>query len=222
MSRRFAVVAVGVAMSGLVVGCGSSGSGDADAASAATSKSPGVSAAPESAGSTSAAASPSASDAPVVEIPPGPEAGTDAAVAWEALMGPDGEYAAAASYSAVIDSFGEVQPYVDIKAAEERHINALIRQLDRLDVQAPPNPYLGKLTAPADLGSAAQAWAAGEVLNVEMYDQLLTQTSDATLVRVLGNLRRASQESHLPLFELAAANGGTLSPEQMTGVQAGA
>lgn len=218
MNRRFAVVAVSVAMSGLLVGCGSSSSGNANTAPATTPVAPSASSTQEPGASTSAEASPSASETPAVEIPPGPEAGTDAAVAWEALMGPDGEYAAAASYSAVIDSFGQVQPYVDIKAAEERHIDALIRQLNRLGVQAPPNPYLGKLAAPADLGSAAQAWATGEVLNVEMYDQLLTQTSDASLVRVLENLRRASQESHLPLFELAAANGGTLTPEQMSGV----
>ena len=48
-----------------------------------------------------------------------------------------------------------------------------------------------------------------------MYDELLTQTENETLTRVLENLRRASLESHLPLFELAAENGGSLTPEQM-------
>jgi hypothetical protein len=144
-----------------------------------------------------------------------PAAGTDAYVAWEALMGPDGEYAAAASYQAVIDVYGPVEPYTSIKEAEERHIDALVRQLDRYGVTVPANPYLGVIPAPADLPAAAQAWAEGEVLNVEMYDQLLTQTSDQQLTKVLTNLRRASAESHLPTFELAAANGGTLTAEQM-------
>jgi hypothetical protein len=135
-------------------------------------------------------------------------------------MGPDGEYAASASYGAVIDVFGQVQPYVDIRAAEERHISALIRQLNRLGVEAPPNPYVGKVAAPGNLEMAAQAWAEGEVLNVAMYDSLLTQTTDESLLRVLGNLRRASLDSHLPLFEAAAANGGTLTAEQMAQVQA--
>ena len=169
----------------------------------------------------SASATPDATEsaAPAVEMPPGPEAGTPAAVAWEALMGPEGEYAASASYAAVIDTFGEVQPYVDIRSGEERHISALVRQLNRLGVEPPPNPYLGKLTAPDNLEAAAAAWAKGEVLNVEMYDVLLTQTTDQSLLRVLENLRRASQDSHLPLFEAAAANGGTLTPEQMSQVQ---
>lgn len=144
-----------------------------------------------------------------------PAAGTDAAVAWEALTGPDGEYAAAASYQAVLDKFGQVEPYATILSAELKHINALTRQLERAGVTVPANPYLGNLEAPADLEAAARAWAEGEILNVEMYDKLLTQTSDSNLTRVLTNLRRSSQESHLPMFELAAVNGGTLTADQM-------
>ena len=144
-----------------------------------------------------------------------PEEGTDAGIAWFALMGPDGEYAAAAMYQAVIDEYGDVEPYVSIKEGEERHIDALTRQLERMGYDVPENPYLGEVEAPADLQTAAEAWAEGEIANVEMYDDLLTQTDNETLIRVLENLRRASLESHLPLFELAAANGGSLTPEQM-------
>ena len=138
-----------------------------------------------------------------------------AAAAWEALMAPDGEYDAAASYSAVIEEFGPVEPYVSIKAAEEQHIAALTRQLQRLGVSVPANPWLGQ-DAPADLATAAQAWADSEVTNVALYDRLMVDaSSDATLTRVFTNLRRASLEQHLPLFEAAAANGGTLSADQM-------
>lgn len=144
-----------------------------------------------------------------------PAAGTDASVAWEALTGPDGEYAAAASYQAVLDKFGQVEPYATILSAELKHINALTRQLERAGVAVPANPYLGNLDAPADLVAAAKAWAEGEVLNVEMYDKLLAKTNDSNLTRVLTNLRRSSQESHLPMFELAAENGGTLTADQM-------
>jgi hypothetical protein len=149
------------------------------------------------------------------DFPGAPVPDTDAGIAWTALMSSDGEYAAAASYQAVIDAFGPVEPYVSIKEGEERHIDALIRQLERLGVEAPANPYLGVLEAPADLETAARAWAEGEILNVEMYDELLSHTENPNLVRVLGNLRRASLESHLPLFEAAAENGGVLSPEEM-------
>jgi hypothetical protein len=141
---------------------------------------------------------------------------TDEQIILEALMGPDGEYAALASYQAVLDEYGQVEPYATILAAEARHADALIRQLERLGVEVPENPYLGLIEAPADLQSAAEAWAEGEILNVELYDYLLTQTDDSQLTKVLNNLRSASLDSHLPAFQAAAENGGTLG--SMTGV----
>ncbi|AXT86887.1 DUF2202 domain-containing protein [Aeromicrobium sp. A1-2] len=131
-------------------------------------------------------------------------------------MAPTGEYAAAASYAAVIEKFGEVEPYASIKAAEEQHIAALTRQLERRGVTVPANPWLGRVAAPADLATAAAAWADGEDANVALYDRLLSAAeSDATLTRVFTNLRRASLDQHLPMFEAAAENGGTLSADQM-------
>jgi len=142
---------------------------------------------------------------------------TDTEIVLAALMGPDGEYAAAASYLAVLKKYGNVEPYQTIYQAELRHIDALIRQLERQGEVVPENPYLGKITAPEDLVSAAKAWAEGEVLNVELYDQLISKTDNESLLKVLGNLRSASLESHLPAFELAAQGDGTLTPEQMSG-----
>jgi hypothetical protein len=115
----------------------------------------------------------SPSDTSWLLIDGSPEDDLQAQVAWFALMSPDGEYAAAASYQAVIDAFGPVEPYSTIKEGEERHIDALIRQLERLGYEAPTNPYLGEIEAPADLQTAAEAWAVGEIANVEMYDDLL-------------------------------------------------
>lgn len=145
-----------------------------------------------------------------------PEAGTPAAVAWEALTGPDGEYMAEATYAAVIDKFGDLEPYVSIRAAEQRHAAALTRQLERFGADAPANPYLGTLQAPGDLKAAAEAGVASEVANIKMYDTLLTQTTDASLTRVLTNLRRASETAHLPMFEAAAEEDGTLTKQEMT------
>jgi hypothetical protein len=135
---------------------------------------------------------------------------TDVELVLMALMGPDGEYAAGASYEAVLDAFGDVEPYATIYEAEVRHADALVRQLERLGEEVPENPYTGKIEAPADLQTAAEAWAEGEILNVELYDFLISQTDDAQLIKVFENLRAASADSHLPAFEAAAENGGTL------------
>jgi hypothetical protein len=155
----------------------------------------------------------------VYALPAGVIVDSNEAIAWEALMSPVGEYAASAMYQAVIDKFGQVEPYVTIRVAEERHISALIRQLDRYGVKVPANPYLGAVAAPAKLQAAAEAWAVGEIENVTMYDKLLGKSSDSNLNRVLTNLRASSQNSHLPLFEAAAENGGTLTLEQMNAIQ---
>jgi hypothetical protein len=155
----------------------------------------------------------------VYALPAGVIVDSNEAIAWEALMSPVGEYAASAMYQAVIDKFGQVEPYVTIRVAEERHISALIRQLDRYGVKVPANPYLGAVASPAKLQAAAEAWAIGEIENVTMYDNLLGKSSDSNLNRVLTNLRASSQNSHLPLFEAAAENGGTLTIEQMNAIQ---
>jgi len=130
----------------------------------------------------------------------------------ETLTGPEGEYAAYASYAAVIEKYGDVEPYLHIMEAEGRHITALQRQLDKYGVAYPAeNPYLGQIEAPESLLEAAQAWAEGEIANVEMYEQLLAVVEEySDITRVFLNLQRASQEAHLPAFESAAENGGTL------------
>lgn len=138
-----------------------------------------------------------------------------AVLAWNALMDPTGEYAAFAMYTAVIDKYGQVEPYVSVRDAEQKHIDALIRQLTNYGISVPQNPYLDDAIAPADLQTAATAWATGEVENVALYDELLSHATDSNLIRVFTNLRRASLEMHLPLFEAAAQNGGQLTSDQM-------
>lgn len=148
-----------------------------------------------------------------------PEAPADpyAAAAWVALMDEEGEYAAIAAYTAVLEKYGDtVEPYASIVQSEYRHADALIRQLQRLGVHVPDNPWLGEIPAPENLEDAALAWAEGEVANVELYDNLLEQVQgDAKLARVFTNLRRASQDHHLPLFGMAAEHGGQLTYAQM-------
>ena len=128
--------------------------------------------------------------APGGTVTAAPPAGTVAA-AWEALMGPDGEYAAAASYQAVIAKFGAVEPYVSIEAMEQNHIQALTRQLSRFGYVPPANPFAGPIAAPADLVTDAQARAEGGRQNVAMYDRLAAAAAGAERLKPARNhLRR--------------------------------
>ena len=143
----------------------------------------------------------------------------------EALTGPEGEYAAYAMYTAVIDTYGDVEPYVTIREAEARHIAALERQLDKYGIEYPSeNPYLGTVEAPASLQEGAIAWEEGEMANVGLYDRLIEAISASSyldIVCVLNNLRSASLDAHLPAFQTAADNGGTLTADQMQSLKLG-
>lgn len=167
----------------------------------------------------SGAAEPDTSSSSVRDTPAMPDgiaAGTPEAALWEALMGPDGEYMAYAMYGAVIDEFGAVEPYVTIQSQEARHADALTRQLERLGVEVPDNPFVGSVAAPTNLQTAAQAWADGEVANIAMYDRLMAAAEgDAKAIKVFTNLRRSSAQMHLPMFTAAAEHDGTLDDAQM-------
>lgn len=128
----------------------------------------------------------------------------------EALVGPEGEYAAYATYAAIMEEYGNVQPYANIMSAEARHIAALQKLLDRYGVPYPTaNPYLGQVAAPASLAEAAQAGIDAEKANVALYEQQkVAVAAYPDIARVFANLQAASQNSHLPAFERALANGG--------------
>jgi len=125
----------------------------------------------------------------------------------EALVGAEGEYAAYATYDAILAEYGDVNPYANIMAAEAKHIESLKQSLDQYEVAYPTeNPYLGMIDAPDSLTKAAQAGVDAEIANVALYaDQLEAVADYPDIVAVFLNLQAASQEQHLPAFERAAA-----------------
>jgi hypothetical protein len=133
----------------------------------------------------------------------------------EALAGPDGEYAARATYDAILKKFGDVQPYKSIIQAENRHIQALERQLRRYGIAIPKDKFAGKIEAPKTLKEAARQGVEAEIDNVKMFDKLLPKIREySSLTRVFTNLRRASKEAHLPAFQRALKNEGGLTRVQ--------
>ena len=120
----------------------------------------------------------------------------------EALyMALDDEYHALAVYQSVIETFGEVEPFVEIAASEQRHIGALINQLDKNGLEIPENSWIGQIPPFESLQQACQTAVQAEIDNAGLYDQLFNMTDDPALIRVFTNLRNASLNSHLPQFE---------------------
>jgi len=106
------------------------------------------------------------------------------------------EVGALAAYESFIDAFGAVDPFVDIAAAEERHVAAIERVADRtgvdLDAVTPP-----AITAPDTVAEACAMVADVEQAGIDLYDELLPQVQDwPNVVRMFTNLQAAS-ERHL-------------------------
>lgn len=113
----------------------------------------------------------------------------------------DDEYHALAVYQSVIVAFGPVEPFVEITAAEQRHIEALSNQFNKHGLPIPENPWIGQIPPFESVQQACLASAQAEIDNAALYDQIFSQVADPSLIRVFTNLRNASLENHLPQFE---------------------
>jgi hypothetical protein len=126
----------------------------------------------------------------------------ESAALLEAL---DDEYRAWATYNQVIVDFGPMRPFVNIRDAEGRHIEALLRLCRRYRVAVPDNPWIGKAPRYASVGDACRSGIEGEIANAALYDRLLASTARRDIRTVYRALKAASQERHLPAFRRCAA-----------------
>lgn len=78
------------------------------------------------------------------------------------------EYRARAFYSAVIEKFGPVRPFINIVQSEGNHVNLWNSLFARYGVSVPADTFAGQMSAPDTLADACQAGADAEVANVAM------------------------------------------------------
>ena len=122
---------------------------------------------------------------------------TEVDALYEAL---EDEYRAWATYDQVISDFGEVRPFINIRDAEARHIQALFSLLDAYEITVPKNTWPERVTRYNSLREACEAGVAAEIENDQMYTRLLRSTDKADILTVFRNLQQASQQRHLPAF----------------------
>ena len=119
------------------------------------------------------------------------------------------EYKSRAAYNAVISKFGEIRPFINIVAAEGRHVEALLLLFDKYNVAIPLDDWDSRIDTPESVLDACRLGVKDEIENAEMYDRLLDLTIDYPDVQeVLKNLQRASKENHLPAFQRCVERGG--------------
>lgn len=113
----------------------------------------------------------------------------------------DDEYKAWATYDQVIDDFGPIRPFINIRDAESRHIDALLQVFNNYDLTAPSNNWVGRVPRYEDVQAACAGGVAAEIENAELYERIIESTSQPDILVVYRNLREASQERHLPAFQ---------------------
>jgi len=116
----------------------------------------------------------------------------------------DDEHKAWATYDQVLRDFGPVRPFVNIREAERRHIEALLELCRRYGIDAPPNGWNGRTPRYASVAEACRAGVEAEIANAALYDRLLASTRREDILSVFARLRDASQTRHLAAFRRCA------------------
>jgi hypothetical protein len=129
---------------------------------------------------------------------------TELAALHEAL---DDEYRAWATYDQIIRDFGEVRPFINIRDAEARHIQALCSLFISYNIEIPKNNWPGEVKSYKTLHEACEAGVAAEIENGEMYHRLLKSTDRSDILRVFSKLQEASQQRHLAAFKRCVKRG---------------
>jgi len=121
------------------------------------------------------------------------------------------EFKAYETYSKIIEKFGLVQPFVNIKEAEAVHYSALVKLMEKYQIQIPINDWYLKIEIPNTLIECCEMGVAGEINNIAMYNNLLQYAQEDDIKDVLFRLQAASFNNHLPTFRncvLAHYNSG--------------
>lgn len=113
----------------------------------------------------------------------------------------DDEYKSLVTYDQVTNDFGPIRPFINIREAESRHIDALRRVYKRYGITPPPNTWVGNVPRFKSVKSACVAAVQAEIDNADLYDRIMKRTSRADILTVFQNLRDASQQRHLPAFQ---------------------
>jgi len=116
------------------------------------------------------------------------------------------EFKAYETYTKIIEKFGLVQPFVNIKEAEAVHYAALIKLMEKYGVEVPLNNWASKIEIPNTLIECCEMGVAAEIANIAMYNNLLEFTIENDIKDTLYRLQAASFNNHLPAFRNCVLN----------------
>lgn len=110
------------------------------------------------------------------------------------------EYLAKARYTADVEKFGSLRPFVRIAEAEMRHIDLLKPLFAKYNVTVPQDKAAQYVAVPDSLLDAMKQAVTGEKNNMRMYELFLKQDLPDD-VRITFSLLKTAAENHLHAFQ---------------------
>lgn len=111
------------------------------------------------------------------------------------------EMVAYETYMKVIETFGEIAPFVQIVEAQKQHYMAMQPLLEKYGVELPINDYSSTIQVPQTLLECCEQGVVAEQENIKMYDNLIMNTQEYPDIQELFfRLQAASYNNHLPAF----------------------
>jgi len=124
------------------------------------------------------------------------------------------EFKAYEVYTKVLEKFGFLQPFVNIREAESRHYSSLIPLLEKYEVEVPINNWAEKIEIPNTFIECCELGVASEIENIAMYDNLLSHVVEEDIRDILFRLQASSYNNHLPAFRNCVINYYSVSNNQ--------
>jgi|GEM_PF-1124544 len=118
------------------------------------------------------------------------------------------EYLALATYDVVIESFGEVKVFVNLQAAETKHVEELQTLIVTYGVTPVENEAFAYVAVPESLAAAYDALVAAENDNIAMYDAFLGSEGLPDDVAATFTALRAASVRHLAAGTKAMSGTG--------------
>ncbi|MEH7436927.1 DUF2202 domain-containing protein [Neobacillus drentensis] len=111
------------------------------------------------------------------------------------------EYLAQARYDSIIAKFGAIRPFTQIKAAEQRHISALLPLFQKYNIKLPEDNAKQYTKTPNTLKEAFQAGVDGEIDNIAMYNKLASAAGIPQDVKAVMQRLGSASQNHLAAFK---------------------
>jgi len=111
------------------------------------------------------------------------------------------EFEAYETYTRIIEKFGNIAPFINIKETEAVHYTILLQLMQKYNIEVPINKFqTAIIDIPNTIIECYELGVAKELSNITMYNNLLGFANDNDIIDILFQLQAASYNNHLPTF----------------------